>query len=432
MPDSFQAHASDHPPTARETILIVDDEESVRRTFREWLEGAALDCVLLSAKDAESALLQANQCAIDLAILDWNLGAGNDGLQLLEDLNQFNPNVVAIMITGFAHQATPLDAMRMGVRDYLDKNQDLNRDTFLMAVRRQLERIRPAKRERRLHHSLAAFREAVEKALPLVRSATALTDPVPLPQAVGGLMRFMIQVTQAESGVLLVRGYDAQRDPAEWCRVYDAQGGRLNVELVPFARSIAGGTASMQEPCVMNGLGGKGAAPGIELQAFERGRRSLLAVPMDIAPGLQVVLELFDKRASAGFSEEDKRQAAAAAELGTALLRQALAERDGQQMLFDALDAALTASDSVAASLHPTARPADGEPPPGAVMARIEESLRGVHGSQVDAGDTLRLAEAVRSLEQRHGSAAVRHCTELVESVCRLLDAVTGTAEARP
>ena len=32
------------------------------------------------------------------------------------------------MITGFAHQATPLDAMRMGVRDYLDKNQDLDRD----------------------------------------------------------------------------------------------------------------------------------------------------------------------------------------------------------------------------------------------------------------------------------------------------------------
>ena len=33
--------------------------------------------------------------------------------------------IVAILVTGFAHQATPLDALRMGVRDYLDKNQDL-------------------------------------------------------------------------------------------------------------------------------------------------------------------------------------------------------------------------------------------------------------------------------------------------------------------
>ena len=127
-----------------ETILIVDDEEPVRRTFREWLESADLHCRILTAADAESALLQANQRTIDLAILDWNLGAGNDGLQLLEDLAVFNSDVVAIMITGFAHQATPLDAMRMGVRDYLDKNHDLDRTTFLRAVRRQLDRIRPA------------------------------------------------------------------------------------------------------------------------------------------------------------------------------------------------------------------------------------------------------------------------------------------------
>src|SRR6516225_8475107 len=162
-----------------EVILIVDDEEPVRKTFREWLDGANLGCRILTAADAESALLQANQQVVDLAILDWNLGAGNDGLQLLEDLALFNPDVVAILVTGFAHQATPLDAMRMGVRDYLDKNQDLDRDTFLKAVRRQLDRIRPAKRERRLHQSLVAFREAVEKVLPLVQSVSAINEPVP-------------------------------------------------------------------------------------------------------------------------------------------------------------------------------------------------------------------------------------------------------------
>src|SRR5215472_3107305 len=114
-----------------ETILIVDDEEPVRRTFQEWLTGANLGCRVFTAADAETALKQANQHTIDLAILDWNLGAGNDGLRLLEDLTLFNSDVVAIMITGFAHQATPLDAMRMGVRDYLDKNEDLDRDKFL-------------------------------------------------------------------------------------------------------------------------------------------------------------------------------------------------------------------------------------------------------------------------------------------------------------
>src|SRR5713226_7432199 len=124
-----------------ETILIVDDEEPVRRTFQEWLVGAGLPVDILVAHDAESALHLANEHTIDLAILDWALGAGDDGLQLLQDLYAFHPDVVAIMITGFANQATPLDAMRMGVRDYLDKNQDLNQKTFMQAVGRQLDHI---------------------------------------------------------------------------------------------------------------------------------------------------------------------------------------------------------------------------------------------------------------------------------------------------
>jgi DNA-binding response OmpR family regulator len=40
-------------------------------------------------------LLEANRGPIDLAVLDWNLGAGNDGLQLLEDLCVFNPTPCA-------------------------------------------------------------------------------------------------------------------------------------------------------------------------------------------------------------------------------------------------------------------------------------------------------------------------------------------------
>src|SRR5207244_1589113 len=101
-----------------ETILIVDDEESVRRTFRDWLTEAKLGCTVLVAAEAEAALRHAQREPIDLAILDWNLGTGMDGLRLLEDLAVFRPDIVAILVTGYAAQATPLMALRMGVRDY--------------------------------------------------------------------------------------------------------------------------------------------------------------------------------------------------------------------------------------------------------------------------------------------------------------------------
>jgi two-component system, NtrC family, nitrogen regulation response regulator NtrX len=427
---------------AVDTILIVDDEESVRKTFREWLEGAGLGCRLLTAEDAEAALVLANQQTIDLAILDWNLGAGNDGLRLLEDLYLFNPDVIAIMVTGFAHQATPLDALRMGIRDYLDKNQDLSRETFLAAVERQLERLRPLKRERRLHASLAAFREAVEKILPLVQSAAALNDPVPLPDAVRHLLQFLLRTTGARDGALLVHGGGAAPAADQTCRAYDTQGRLLDQKLAPFARSVAGTVVSLQEPYSVSRLGEARADrnnPGhtwIELQPFEQGRQSLLAAPMNVGSGWQVVLELFDKDDGSGrvipFTTGDRQLIAAAADFGSEMLRQALAERQMHRLLFDAVEAALGASASVAEVLRSKSSRRAEEPPPQAVLDRLRESLTHTAGETMDARQTVRLAEAVRVLALRHGPAAVDHCIRLVESVRALLDSATGAEETRP
>jgi two-component system, NtrC family, nitrogen regulation response regulator NtrX len=409
---------------ATDVILIVDDEEPVRRTFREWLEGAKLGCRIFSAPDAETALKIANDQVIDLAILDWALGAGDDGLQLLQDLAEFNADVVAIMITGFANKATPLDAMRMGVRDYLDKNQDLNRDSFLAAVTRQLERIRPAKRERRLHQGLKAFREAVEKIVPLVQSTAALNDPVPLTEAVGGLLQFVREVTHAQDAVLLVRHYSQGPPLVDQCAAYDARGQLLADRLVPFPRSIAGSVISMQAPCMIHDLQNKAGSP-VELQPFERGRRSLLAAPLPVAPHIQAVIELFDKRQQAGqgsFTPDDQRLLQAAAAFGTDLLRQALAQRQTNQVLLDAVAAALGATESVSQSLAASAPNRPEGPPPRAVLDQLREGLRAAPGAAIEADDSLRLAEAVRALAVRHGPAAVRHCIQLVESLRGLLD----------
>ncbi|MCS7047331.1 MAG: response regulator [Gemmataceae bacterium] len=404
-----------------ETILIVDDEEPVRRTFAEWLNGARLGCTILTAVDAEAALRLANQQTIDLAILDWALGAGEDGLQLLQDLVAFQPDIVAIMVTGFANQATPLDAMRMGVRDYLDKNHDLNRDTFLAAVRKQLEHIRPAKRARRLHQSLAAFRAAVEKIIPLVQSAAALTDPVPLPDAIRGLVRFLIQVCGAADGALLVRHFDPQRQPMETVAAYDADGRPLEGPWAPFAQSVAGAAVGMQPACVINDLAN---ASGLQWQPFERGRRSLLAVALPLGPGFHAVIELFDKT-TGPFTPDDARLARSAAGLGEELLRHALGQRGEQSMLLAALQAALRATEDVAAAL-PTAGDI-AAPPPAPVLDQLRANLA-KSGAASAAEQSVALAEAIRVLAAKYGEPALGHCLRLVQSVGELLDAATGAA----
>ena len=322
---------------------------------------AQLDYDILAASDAESALKIANQQTIDLAILDWNLGSGDDGLQLLQDLAAFHPDIVAIMITGFANMATPLDAMRMGVRDYLDKNHDFTRDSLTRSVKKQLDTIRPAKRVRQLHQTLVAFRGAVEQIVPLVQSTAALNEPVPLPDAIRGLVRFLIQVTKARDGLLFVRHHDADRQPAEVCRVYDAEGKTAPTDGVPFARSVAGSAASMGQPCLMNDLQAIPAG-SMELQSFEKGHKNLLAVPLNVASGIQVVIELFDK--AGGFSADDQQAARSGAVLGTELMRQALGQRQTHQLLFDAVAAAMKASDQM---LQACAGPAGARPVAGGV-----------------------------------------------------------------
>ncbi len=398
-----------------DTVLIVDDEDSVRRTFQEWLNSAGWDVRVFAVADAEAALRIANEHTIDLAVLDWNLGSGSDGLQLLEDLVVFTPDIVAILITGFAHQATPLDALRMGVRDYLDKNQNLTREVFLNSVRTQLDRIAPAKRQRELNQSLHAFRESVEKVLPLVRASAALNDPVPLPEAVRSLFRFLLMGTEATDGVLIVRHLGS--DSAETLTAYDAAGQKLSIPPIPFSRTLAASVVSLQEPCVMNDF--SSGAEAIELFPFEKNRKTVLAAQMRVGSGVQVVLEMFDKPA---FTDADRRAVAIAAELGAELLRQGLAERQTQRLLFDAVESALQASHAVTDMLaQPDAPPLD------TVMERLKTGLDASSNAVVDSGTSLELMEAARVLALRHGPDAVRHCTKLVMELNALLDRMMGS-----
>lgn len=397
-----------------ETVLIVDDEESVRRTFLEWLAGSGLPVRVFAAADSEAALLLANEHPIDLAVLDWNLGSGSDGLRLLEDLVEFRPDIVAILITGYAHQATPLDALRNGVRDYLDKNQELTREQFLAAVKRQLDRIVPAKRERAVNQTLAAFRQAVEQVLPLVRGAAALNDPVPLPDAVRGLFRFLLRTTGATDGALLVRH---TADGADVMAAFNPDGQPLDTGRVPFHQSLAASVVSMQEPGVMTDLD---SATGVALMPFERGRASVLAAPLRVGAGVQVVMELFDKPA---FTADDRRLAAVGADLGAELLRAAVSERQTHRLLFDAVEAALRASADVSSVL---AGPTPDAPPPAAVMETLKLGLNADANALIDADTGLELVEAVRVLAVRHGPEAVRHCLRTVRSLRELLDGITG------
>ena len=408
-----------------DTVLVVDDELPVRTTFREWLEGSALGVRVLAAADAEEALKLANQYPIDLAVLDWNLGAGNDGLHLLQDLAFFHPDIVAILVTGYAQQATPLDAMRMGVRDYLDKNQDLNRDSFLAIVRNQMARIRPAKRSAACTATWRLFARPSPRCFPSCNSPRS--SPIrcrcqPRSAACFGscwkppgrpTAFFWCAATMPTRIRRKNAGSTIATAPCSTC-------GR-SLSPIPWPAAVSG----MQAARVWQRSANQ-ADDGFLLQPFEEKRNSILAAPMAVAPGVQAVLELFDK--TGGFSPADVRVAAVGVDLGADLLRQALAERVSQRTLFDAVEAALGASEAIAGALTETGSVPTEQTPGDAALRSLREGLRSVAAG--DSRDTLKLLQTVRDLALAHGPEALRHCLRIVESTAALL-AADGGVEAK-
>jgi hypothetical protein len=262
----------------------------------------------------------------------------------------------------------------------------------------------------------------VEKVLPIVRTAAALNDPVPLPEAVRSLLRFAARAVGAADGALVIRHLAA--DGTEATVAYGKGGVLLSTIGVSFSRSLAASVLSRQEAALLESIDLTNSGL-LELFPFEAGRNQILAAPLPVGTGTAVVLELFDKPAP-GFTDDDRRLVSAAAEVGGDLLRQAVAERQTHRLLFDAVEAALRASSGVEEAIAPPADAKPEEPPPAAVMERLREGLDADANAVVDADTTLRLVEAVRALAVRHGPAAVGHCTRMVNDLRALLDGITG------
>jgi len=98
-------------------ILVVDDEESVRESFRLALQD---DYELAFAEDVKSTLKILRTQAFDLCLLDIMLPDGS-GLDLLRQIKRRDDLIDVIMVTALTGVDTALDAMKLGAYDYITK-----------------------------------------------------------------------------------------------------------------------------------------------------------------------------------------------------------------------------------------------------------------------------------------------------------------------
>lgn len=124
-------------PMSKPTILVTDDEKSIRNSLRDILEFE--DYKVLEAEDGEQVFKILEGNSVDLMLLDIKM-KGMDGMEILTKLNEENYNFPVIMISGHGNIEIAVEATKKGAFDFIEKPPDLNR--LLVSVRNALDQHR--------------------------------------------------------------------------------------------------------------------------------------------------------------------------------------------------------------------------------------------------------------------------------------------------
>lgn len=144
------------------SILIIDDEKSIRKTLTEILsfEGYKIE----EAADGEEGLKKFREKNFDIVLCDIKMPK-LDGIEFLEKAREINDDVPIIIISGHGNIETAVEAVKKGAYDYISKPPDLNR--MLITLRNAMDKT-----------SLVAEAKVLKRRASRVQEMVGISGPV--------------------------------------------------------------------------------------------------------------------------------------------------------------------------------------------------------------------------------------------------------------
>ncbi len=168
-------------------ILIVDDEESLAFFLKSALEqkGYAVDKVhnLVDAKKFVETIFP------DLLLLDLSLPDG-EGLDLYRLIKEKNMEIPTIVITAYASVKSAVEALKLGVEDYIVKPFEL--DEILVTIEKQLQRFK-------LNNQFNYYKKRLQQTY----QEEFFVSKLPI---IDELQNLALKIAQVEESALLIEG----------------------------------------------------------------------------------------------------------------------------------------------------------------------------------------------------------------------------------
>jgi DNA-binding response OmpR family regulator len=202
------------------SLLIVDDEENVLQIFADLFSEREYE--VKTAMTGEDAVALIQEGHYDLLLTDINL-PGLDGLEVVAAAKKADPEIVVVVITGYASTATAIDALRHGAYDYITKPFDLWGVDQVVARgiqarhlkrenRQLLEYLTTANRELERHEEILRdkVRVATQQMSTLYEIGQQISESLNLSHTLDLIVGKAVSLTGARMGLLLLHQENAE------------------------------------------------------------------------------------------------------------------------------------------------------------------------------------------------------------------------------
>ncbi|QHC85719.1 Fis family transcriptional regulator [Empedobacter brevis] len=154
-------------------ILLIEDEQAIRNVLKSILMDENPKWNVDEAENGAVGLEKIKEKEYDLIISDIKMPL-KDGMEVLSEAMEYNPDLTMVMITGHGDVDLAVDAIKKGAYDFISKPPDLNK--LLTTVRNALDRKSLLSSNKELKKENRALKKKVAKKYEMVGDAPAIAE----------------------------------------------------------------------------------------------------------------------------------------------------------------------------------------------------------------------------------------------------------------